>query len=284
MMNNASLVLEGGGMRGVYTAGVLDFFLEKNISFSSCYGVSAGVCTLSSFLAGQKKRAFNVMTNYLDDKRYMGIYSLLTTGDLFNAATSYTLVPEYLDPVDYETFSNYKGKAFAVMTNMITGEAEYYQLKDLRKDLIAVRASSSLPLVSRPVYINHIPYLDGGISDGIPITRSIEDGNQKNVVIMTKDKDYIRKPTGMLGLYKCRYALYPNITRQMETRHTRYNMTLEDLKNYQDSGQAFIIRPSKKLKISRTEKNADKLKELYQLGWQDAEDCYIDLMKYLKEA
>lgn len=284
MMNNASLVLEGGGMRGVYTAGVLDFFLEKNISFSSCYGVSAGACTLSSFLSGQKNRAFHVMTDYLDDKRYMGIYSLLTTGDLFNAATSYRLVPQYLDPVDYETFSSYKGKAFAVMTNMITGEAEYYQLKDLRKDLIAVRASSSLPLVSRPVYINHIPYLDGGISDGIPITRSIEDGNQKNIVIMTKDSDYIRKPTEMLGLYKIRYALYPNITQQMKTRHTRYNKTLEDLKNYQDLGQAFIIRPSKKLKISRTEKNADKLKELYQLGWQDAEDCYKDLIQYLKES
>lgn len=281
-MINASLVLEGGGMKGVYTAGVLDFFLEKNISFTSCYAVSAGACTLSSFLSGQKKRGFHVMVDYLEDKRYMSVFSLLTTGDLFNAATSYSLVPEYLNPIDGQTFKAYKGKAYAVLTNMITGEAEYYQLKDIKKDMIAIRASSSLPLVSRPVRINHIPYLDGGISEGIPIKRSLEDGNQKNIVVLTKDRDYVRKPTGMMSLFKCRYALYPNIIKQMATRHTRYNKTLEELAELEKEGKVFMIRPSIKMDIARTEKNIDKLEKLYQLGYHDAEENYEKIMEYLK--
>ena len=280
-MINASLVLEGGGMKGVYTAGVLDFFLEKKLSFSSYYAVSAGACTLSSFLAGQKRRGFRVMTDYLDDKRYMSVYSLLVTGDLFNAATSYSLVPELLDPLDYQTFSEHEGKAYAVITNMITGKAEYYLLRDLRKDMIAVRASSSLPLISRPVRINHIPYLDGGISDGIPITHSIEEGKKKNIVVLTKDKDYIRKPTEMMGLYKCRYLQYPNIAKQMKTRHIRYNQTLEELKEYEKNGQAFVIRPSIKMDIARTEKDAGKLEKMYLLGFHDAQNCYQDMLAYL---
>ena len=280
-MMDASLVLEGGGMKGVYTAGVLDFFLEKELSFSSCYGVSAGACTLCSFLSKQKMRGYRAMTDYLGDKRYMSLYSLLTTGDMFNAATSYSLVPQYLNPIDYDTFLKYEGKAYAVITNVLTGKPEYYRLKDLRKDMIAVRASSSLPLVSRFVRINHIQYLDGGISDSIPIKRSIQDGNQKNIVILTKDKDYIRKPTGHLTLFKWKYLKYPMVAQLMKTRHERYNETLKTLEDLEKSGKAFVIRPSKKIEIERTEKDLRKLKRMYLLGIHDAKECYKEMIEYL---
>ena len=141
-MYQAGLVLEGGGMKGIYTAGVLEFFLEKEIEFSSCYGVSAGACHLCSFLSKQKKRAYRVAVNYLDSKKYCGAYSLLTTGDLFGVDMCYNLIPNYLDPYDFETFHKYEGKAYAVVTNIRTGEAEYMRLKDMHEDCLLYTSPS----------------------------------------------------------------------------------------------------------------------------------------------
>ena len=147
-MINGSLVLEGGGMKGVYTAGVLDFFQDKDILFSSVYGVSAGACQMCSYLSKQRGRGIRTMTEYLNDKRYMGIESYLKTGDIFGADFNYNLVPNELDPFDYDEFDRYEGKPYAVVTNMITGEAEYILLENIRKDFIYVRASSSLLLAA----------------------------------------------------------------------------------------------------------------------------------------
>ncbi len=281
-MVEAGLVLEGGGMKGVYTAGVLDYFLEKQLEFSHCYGVSAGACTLCSFLTKQKGRGYHVMTDYLDDKRYMSVYSLLTTGDIFNAATSYSLVPQYLNPLDYDTFTQYKGKAYAVITNILSGKAEYARLRDLHQDMRIVRASSSLPLVSRSVKLNGIPYLDGGLSDSIPIQRSIMDGNRKNVIILTKDKDFIRKPTEHMALFQMRYAKYPQLLQLLQERDKKYNQTLSYIKTLQKDDRVFVIRPSIKLPIARTEKNLHKLEEMYELGISDAKASYNDMMRYLE--
>ena len=155
-MYQAGLVLEGGGMKGVYTAGVLDYFLEKGIEFSSVYGVSAGACCMCSYLSKQKKRAYDVFVDYLGSKNYMSIHSLLTTGDLFNVKTTYDLIPNHLNPFDYDTYSAYSGKAYAVVTNIISGRPEYKRIKDLRKEMVYIQASSSLPLVSRSVKIDKI--------------------------------------------------------------------------------------------------------------------------------
>lgn len=282
-MENAGLILEGGGMKGVYTAGVLDYFLEKDLMFSTCYGVSAGACCMASYIAKQKKRAYRVMTEYLDDKRYMGLYSLLTTGDLFNATTSYKLIPDYLYPLDEETYNSYEGKAYAVVTNLVTGRPEYMRIKDARKEITAIQASASLPLVSRNVMINDTPYLDGGISDSIPIKRSVRDGNKKNVVILTKDKDFVRKPTGNVLLFQLRYAKYPKVAQLMKNRHFEYNDSMEYIKEKEEKGEVFVFRPSKSLPISRTEKDVDKLKELYELGYADAQASYDKLMEYLRK-
>lgn len=281
-MYQAGLVLEGGGMKGVYTAGVLDFFLDKEIEFSSCYGVSAGACCLCSYLSKQRGRGYHVNVDYLDQKAYCSVESLLKTGDLFGADMCYSLIPDYLDPYDYDTFNKYQGKAYAVVTNIKTGEAEYIQLKDMHQDTIAVRASSSLPLVSRNVRIGDKLYLDGGISDSIPIRRSMKDGNRKNVIIMTKEEGYIRQPAGAeLALVKARYLRYPKVYECMRERHLTYNNTLQYIEEMQSQGKVFVIRPKQKSNVGRIEKDKAKLDALYEEGYRDAENCYLELLEYL---
>lgn len=280
-MYQAGLVLEGGGMKGIYTAGVLDFFLEKEMDFSSCYGVSAGACHLCSFLSKQKKRAYRVAVDYLDNKKYCSIFSLLTTGDLFGVNMCYDLIPNYLDPYDFEAFQRYEGKAYAVVTNIRTGEAEYLRLVDMHKDIQAVRASSSMPLVSRSVKIGEEYYLDGGIADSIPIARSIADGNGKNIVVMTKETGFYRKPESNLAAIKARYVRYPKVYELMKIRDKMYNDTLDYLEKMEKEGKAFIIRPKKKSEVGRVEKDKDKLDALYKEGYQDAEECYVELLEYL---
>ncbi len=281
-MYQAGLVLEGGGMKGIYTAGVLDAFLEKGLEFSSAYGVSAGAVHLCSFLSKQKGRGLAVWVDYLDDPNYCSVKSLLTTGDLFNVEMGYHTIPEKLNPYDYETFDKYGGKAYAVVTNIVTGQPEYLRLKDMKKDIEAVRASASLPLVSRNVPINGKLYLDGGISDAIPLQKSILDGNRKNIVIMTKEEGYIRQPSSHLGLIKMRYLKYPKIYELMKYRHIRYNDTLAFIEAQKKNRQAFVIRPKQKSDVARIEKDVNKLKRLYQEGYQDGLNVYNDVLEYLK--
>lgn len=281
-MYQAGLVLEGGGMKGMYTAGVLDFFLDKGLEFSSVYGVSAGACHMCSYLSKQKGRSLDVGLDYLDNKKYFSLESLLTTGDLFNVKTSYHLIPEYLNPYDYTSFDKYEGKAYAVVTNIITGKPEYLRIRDMHKDIEAVRASASLPLVSRNVKIGKGLYLDGGISDAIPIQKSIMSGNRKNVVILTKEEGYLRKPSGQLGLLKLRYLKYNKVYELMKERHLTYNSTLSYLEEQQSNGQAFVIRPTKKSDVGRIERDSEKLRKLYEEGYKDAENCFELLENYLE--
>lgn len=282
-MYQAGLVMEGGGMKGVYTAGVLDFFLDKGLEFSSVYGVSAAACHMCSFLSKQRGRAFAVNVDYLDTHDYCGVKSLLTTGDLFNVNVCYHLIPNHLYPFDHEAFERYQGNAFSVVTNIETGEPEYLRVQDLKKDMDMIRASASLPLVSRNVKINGKYYLDGGLSDAIPLRRSIQDGNQKNIVIMTKEEGYIRKPSSQLGLIKLRYLKYPKVYDCMAERHTMYNTTLRYIERQSEEGRAFVIRPKHKSDVGRIEMNAEKLRALYEEGYRDAEACYDELLHYLEQ-
>lgn len=281
-MYQAGLVLEGGGMKGVYTAGVLDFFLDKGLEFSGVYGVSAGACHMCSYLSKQRGRALEVCVDYLDTRKYCSAESLLTTGDLFNVNMAYHLIPEYLNPYDYNAFHKYAGKAYAVVTNIETGKPEYLRIRDMKKEIDAIRASASLPLVSRNVRYNGKLYLDGGLSDAIPICKSILDGNKKNIVILTKEEGYVRTPSSHLGLLKLRYLRYPKVYELMAERHLRYNDTLAYLEKQQENGQAFVLRPKKKSEVGRIEKDADKLKALYEEGYRDAEENFALLQNYLE--
>lgn len=283
MLYQAGLVLEGGGMKGVYTAGVLDFFLDKGIDFAKCYGVSAGACTLCSYLSRQRGRGVAVTVDYLKDKNYCSLYSLLRTGDLFNVDMCYHRIPDSLNPFDYEAFDRNESRGYAVVTNIQTGLAEYMPLQDMHRDIVAVQASASLPLVSRNVKIGNHLYLDGGLSDPIPLLHSVTDGNRKNVVIMTKEVGYRRKPSGHLELIKARYAKYPKVYELMKNRHVEYNKTLDYLQAQVKCGNAFLIQPQHKSDVGRIEKNRDKLMALYQEGYDEAAACYEALLAYLEK-
>ena len=282
-MIEAGLVVEGGGMRGVYTAGVLDYFMEKNLYFDDCYGVSAGACHISSYVSKQIGRSIKVTLDYINDKRYCSVNSLIKTGDMFGVEMLYDLIPNKLELYDYDTFNKFKGNFYSVVTNCKTGKAEYMKIKDMKKDIIAVRASSSLPLLSRIVEINGKEYLDGGITDSIPIKKSIKDGHKKNVVILTRDKTYRKSKPKFLSLLKFKYKKYPNLVKAIEYRYKIYNETLDFLEEEKAKNKVFIIQPKLPVKISRIEKDKDKLKALYNQGYEDAKEIYEDLMKFLEE-
>ena len=282
-MIEAGLVVEGGGMRGVYTAGVLDYFMEKNLYFDDCYGVSAGACHISSYVSKQIGRSMKVTLDYINDKRYCSVNSLIKTGDMFGVEMLYDLIPNKLELYDYDTFNKFKGNFYSVVTNCKTGKAEYIKIKDMKKDIIAVRASSSLPLLSRIVEINGKEYLDGGITDSIPIKKSIKDGHKKNVVILTRDKTYRKSKPKFLSFFKLKYKKYPNLVKAIENRYKMYNETLDFLEEEKAKNEVFIIQPKLPVKISRIEKDKDKLKALYDQGYEDAKELYEDLMKFLEE-
>lgn len=282
-MIEAGLVVEGGGMRGVYTAGVLDYFMEKNLYFDDCYGVSAGACHISSYVSKQIGRSMKVTLDYINDKRYCSINSLIKTGDMFGVEMLYDLIPNKLELYDYDTFNKFKGNFYSVVTNCNTGKAEYMKIKDMKKDIIAVRASSSLPLLSRVVEINGEKYLDGGITDSIPIKKSIEDNHRKNVVILTRDKTYRKKKSSFSPIFKLKYRKYPNLVNAIENRYKMYNNTLDFIEEKVKTGEVFVIQPKEPVHISRVEKDKTKLKELYDKGYNDAKECYEDLIKFIKE-
>lgn len=237
---------------------------------------------MCSYLSKQRGRALDVSVDYLDTRRYCSVESLLTTGDLFHVNTCYHLIPEYLYPYDYTAFKQYQGRAFSVATDIATGRPVYFRIRDMKADIDKIRASASLPLVSRNVKIGDSYYLDGGISDSIPLQQSVIDGNRKNVVVMTKEVGYVRKPSSKLGLVKVRYARYPKVYELMASRHTNYNEQLEYIERQQELGNAFVIRPKTASSVARVEKDTKKLRALYQQGYDEAADCYEELIKFLE--
>lgn len=281
--NEYALVLEGGGMRGVYTAGVLDFFLDANIFFCTCYGVSAGACNAASYLSRQRGRALAVNIDYLQDKRYVSLGNLFFKGNLFGPEMLYDTIPNKLNIYDYETFDSFiheGGRFYAVMTNVDTGKPVYYEVKDMRKDIVAIQASSSLPMVSQNVCIDGVPYLDGGVADPIPFLAAKQNGAKKVVVVLTQDATYEKQKNRLAGLMSMRYK--GQFLQEMKDRHESYNRTMQLLNAAEQAGEAFIIRPKKPVAIKRVEKDVDALKNLYGSGYEDGATCYKRLVKFLE--
>ena len=280
-MENTGLILEGGGMRGAFTAGVLDFLMEKDVRLNDIYAVSAGACQACNYLSNQKGRGLRVWTDYVHDKRYCSLRSLLRTGDLFGAEMSYDLVPNQYDVFDYDEYQRRNGRFIAVVTNVETGKAEYLQVKDMQRDIQMVRASSSLPLISNMVEINGGKYLDGGIVDSIPLARSIEEGHRKNVLVLTRPEGYQKKPNRAQRLIALRYARYPRFVEASAQRHERYNAALRLIADEVEAGRAFVIRPDKAPEIGRIERDVAKLRALHGVGYETAAREYERLMAFL---
>lgn len=276
------LVLEGGGMRGLYTAGILDAMLDKNFQVNGIIGVSAGALFGVSYVSKQRGRSLRYNQKYASDPRYMGFRSLLTTGNFVNKNFAYYELPLKLDVFDEEAFSKSKIDFYATVTNVQTGKPEYLKIINATIQIEELRASSSLPFCSKIVKINDKLYLDGGISDAIPVNKCFEMGYDKVIVITTRPLNYRKTKSNQL-LPKIFYHRYPNFVKAINTRYQRYNDTLDQLQELEKQNKIFVIRPSKLIKINRLEKNPDKMQEIYNLGLQDFQDNYQALQKYLKK-
>ena len=265
------LVLEGGAMRGMYTAGVLDIMLENNIVVDGIVGVSAGAAFGCNYKSKQIGRAIRYNTAYCKDPRYLSFRSLIKTGDLYGEQFCYHEIPNVLDPFDRKTYAENPVDFYVTCTDVHTGKP-VYQLcnKGDDEDIQWMRASASMPLVSRVVSIGGYDLLDGGISDSIPISWFRSIGYEKNIVILTQPEGFRKKKSSGISLAKLALKKYPAVIDAMEKRHEIYNSALDELYRLKEAGNTFVLQPSKKIKIKRTEKNPDVLRAQYQLGRKDA--------------
>ena len=284
MMYQASAIFEGGGMRGGYATGVIDAFLENDIEFSSIYAVSAGACHATSYVAKQHGRAFRLCSNYLHDREYCSLHSLITTGTLFGRDMMFRRFHVELDPFDFDTFAAYKGKFYAVATDMATGKPAYLQLApdSPRRQFPEVMASCSMPLLARIVPINGHEYLDGFVGDSIPVRKSIEDGNTKNVLILTRPASYHKGIEASLPFIALKYHRYPNFVRACRTRAQRYNETMAFIAAEEKEGNIFVIRPRENLPVGVVTKDYAKVRSLYDIGYTDTVSHMSELLAYLR--
>ncbi|MCI8268836.1 MAG: patatin family protein [Lachnospiraceae bacterium] len=269
-VEKTGLVLEGGGMRGIYTAGVLDVFLEKGIVFDGVIGVSAGVIHGCSYVSGQRGRSIRYYKRYCTDWRFMSLRNFLLTGDMVGEKFCYHDLPDLLDPYDYEAFKRSPTEFYATCSNIETGKAEYLKLNDMKTQVDIMRASASLPCISKIVRIGGKKYLDGGCTDSIPVRAFRKMGFRHNVVVLTREAGYV-KQAEMNRLVRLRYFRYPRLVRALERRHEEYNKTIRYLRRLEKAGEIFILSPSRVLTIGRMEHNPKKLQKTYDLGRQDAE-------------
>ncbi len=283
MLYKAGIIFEGGGMRGAYTAGIIDALLENDINFEYCYGVSSGATHATTYLSKQHGRAIRIITDYVKDKRYFSVRNLLKTGNAFDVDFLFHTIPKELDPYDYETAKKNPAKFYVGVINVETSEGEYLHVKDIEKDYMMVCASMSLPLIAKKVEINGQKYLDGGISDSLPIQRSIDDGNKKTVLVLTQDATYRKGINKILPLIALGYFRYPKFIHKIATRHTRYNDSLEQIKAEEEAGRAFVFRPKKPVTVGRLEINRDKMMALYKDGYEDGLELMPKLKEFLEE-
>ena len=274
------LVLQGGGLRGVYTAGVLDTFLDNNIKVDGIIGVSAGVLFGADYVSKQRGRTIRYLKKYVNDKRYMGIRSYIRTGNLVNSDFAYHEVPNKLDIFDEEEFEKSKINFYATVTNVKTGKAEYIELKNILKQIDLLRATSALPIISKIVSFENEEYLDGGIADNIPINKCIDLGYEKIIVILTRPINYRKVKSNNL-IIRLKYNKYPNLVKAINNRYIDYNKSIEKVINLKNNQQIFVISPSQTLKMKRMEKNIQKLNQMYELGVRDCNNNLNNLLKYL---
>ncbi|MGE5681513.1 MAG: patatin-like phospholipase family protein [Bacillota bacterium] len=282
-IKNTGLVLEGGGMRGVYTSGVLQFFMEKELYFPYVIGVSMGACNAANYISRQPGRNRIVNINYVNDLRYLSFRRLFTQGELFGMDFIFNTIPNSLEPFDYDTFWNNKAKCITTVTDCKTGEALYFEKNEAGEDYMKIlQASSSLPFISKAVKYKGRIIMDGGLSDSIPIKKSICDGNKKNVVILTQPKGYRKNPEPLSRFARFKYSELAGLCNALEHRHFHYNETIDFIESLDQKGEIFIIRPDEKLQAGRIDRNKSRLFAVYDQGYKDASDKFIKLAEFLK--
>ena len=285
-IKKATLVLEGGATRGIFTSGALDYLMERDLYFSDVIGVSAGLCNAVDYVSRQPGRRRDCMIpTDKEGKYYYGIRDFVKEKSLMNMDLIFDKYPKELLPFDFETYFNSEINCQIVTTNCLTGKAEY-MTEDSDNDRLMklCRASSSMPLLTPIVNIDNVPYLDGGLADSVPIRRAQQMENEKIVVILTKNQGYrksVLSPT-MQRVYKIAYKSYPNLIRTIFRRSFEYNKTMNYLDQLEKRGEIFILRPQVK-PVSRLERNKETLHAFYEHGYKYTERKFDDLMEYLEK-
>lgn len=268
--NRSGLVLEGGGMRGIYTAGVLDVFMEQGIRFDGVIGVSAGAIHGCSYVSGQKGRSIRYYKQYCRDKRFISYRNLLRTGEMVGTQFCYHEIPEKLEPYDFDGFHRSGMEFYVTCSNVETGKAEYLRIRDMRGQVDAMRASASLPCISRIVEWEGKKLLDGGCTDSVPYLAFHRMGFGKLVVVLTRHKGYVKKPEKS-WMVEAMYRKYPRFVRAMRNRHKAYNRSIRRLEELEAAGKIFVIRPGRPLQVSRMRATPEELQKIYDIGRADGQ-------------
>lgn len=278
------LIMEGGAMRGMFTCGVIDVMMENGITFDGAVGVSAGAvfgCNLKSRQIGRPVR-YN--KRFCADPRYGSFRSLLKTGDLFDEQFCYHKIPDELDPFDVPTYRENPMEFYVTCTDVRTGKPVYHLcMKGDGEDIQWMRASASMPVVSRVVKLDGYELLDGGIADSIPVQFLQEKGYDRNVVILTQPKDYRKKPNRVLSLAARLFLRSPGMQQAVDSRYLRYNAQVEQICRLEEAGELFVIRPPQALNISSTESNPEELERVYQIGRKTGKARLEALKAYLSQ-
>ena len=264
------LVLEGGALRTIFSTGVFDALLEKNVMADYVVGVSAGIAYGVSYVSKQPRRNLEILTRFVNDRRYMGLNNLVDRHNrsYFGLEFSYCTIPNELVPFDYQTFEAFPGRVEAGVTNLETGQAEYKEVTTEDKHFRLLQATCAMPLMFPVFHLDGKPYLDGGAADAVPYRRAFVQGCDRVVVILTKPRSFVRKPERLLPLIQRRYREYPNFCRAMEERPERDNQSRAELFRLEKEGKALVIAPNTLHGVGRIEHNVDKLRMLWAEGYQ----------------
>lgn len=276
--------MEGGAMRGMFTAGVIDVMMEHGIVFDGAVGVSAGAAFGCNYKSKQIGRVIRYNTRFSRDKRYGGFRVLLKEGNFYSKQFCYAEVPMVYDVFDFDAYESNPMAFYVVATDVETGKAEYHRLADRHDHGFEwIRASASMPLVSQMVEIDGRKFLDGALADSIPVRQFEAMGYDRNVVILTQPLGFRKKPDSLLPVIKWYYRKFPRLVEAMAARHEQYNATLDHIARREQSGELLVIRPLEKLPIGRTEKDPDKLRLVYEIGRRTAEKRIAEIEKFLSE-
>lgn len=285
MKQKIGLVMEGGAMRGLFTAAIIDVLMEQEIQADGVIGISAGATFGCNYLTKQIGRPLRYCVRFAKDPRFCSVSSLLTTGDMFGAKFCYETIPLELDIIDNDTFVRQKVPFYVAATDVHTGKAVYHQCKDLTSpaELDWIRASASMPLAAQIVRAGDYELLDGGVADSIPLKYMEYKGYARNIVILTQPLGYLKQPNSSMPLARKVYRKYPGLLRAMERRHIVYNRQLEYIAEAEAEGRAFVIRPPRKLPVGHITHSAERMREIYAIGRQTALNVLPALRRFISE-
>ena len=279
------IVMEGGASRTVFSCGVTDCFLEEGLMPDYFVGVSAGIAYGVTYLSGQRGRNRKIIETYMPDKRYMGLRYLFNRNmkSFYNIPFVFEEVPNKLLPFDYEAFAAYSGEVEAVVTNIRTGRAEYLPVPRDDNEFRVVVASCALPALFQPVKVGNRYYLDGGVADSVPYKRALEKGCDKVIVILTRERDYVKKTEKSIHTISKLYRHYPQIVERLKHRAEDYNQCMKELYQAEKEGKVFVIAPESTLGVGRTEASPKKLLALYEEGYYQAKENMHALQLYFRK-